>query len=281
MFSSVRLDEKSPTACVVTSWRDRIHVCWVGTDMRLNLASSPDGRRFEAKRTLPYRPFSYDNSSMDDSFSDMVVTAPALAAAPEHLYVAWTGTKAEVTLLAADDFAPTALKHRSTQSPAVAVAGSAAPVLAWTGKGRRVNVLTWSGDPAAAPVRLTQARSNVAPALCGHRGAVVLAWTGTDRRVNVLTLHERGTGTHLRLEQARTLCAPAICSHQGAVLVAWTGTDRRVNLMTVAENRATEPVRLDEARTSFAPAVCTHRGGLVLVWTGSDTRLNVAQLPGA
>lgn len=278
MLTSVRLDEKSHTACALTSWRDRIHLSWVGTDMKLNLTSSPDGRRFEAPQHLPYRALYYDASRMDDSFSNIVVTAPALASTPEHLYLAWTGADAKVALLAAG-FAPTVFKNRSYHGPAIAVSGQSAPVLAWIAKDRRVNLLRLSGAPAAAPARLTQARSMMGLALCGHRGDLVLAWTGTDRRVNVLTLQERGPGTHLRLEEARTLGAPAICSHHGGVLVAWTGTDRRVNLLTVADGRVTEPVRLNEARSVVGPAVCSHLGRLVLAWTGNDAHLNVAQLP--
>jgi hypothetical protein len=35
MLSSVRLDEKSPRAGALTSWQDRIYLCWVGTDVKL------------------------------------------------------------------------------------------------------------------------------------------------------------------------------------------------------------------------------------------------------
>ncbi|MFL6123318.1 hypothetical protein [Actinophytocola sp.] len=275
-LANVRLDEKSPTACALTSWRDRVHLLWVGTDRRLNLTSSPDGQRFARPHRLPHRTYAYDKSSMDDSFSDMVHTAPALVGTPERLYLAWTGDRGALTLLVADgrEFAsPTVLEHRSRQAPAVAASGRGAPVLAWLGRDGRVNLLT------TVPSRLSQARSAVAPALCGHRDSHVLAWLGNDRRVNLLTLHERGTGAHLRLEEARTFRAPAVCSHQGAVLLAWTGTDQRVNLLTVAENRVSTPIRLEEARTGHAPAVCSHRGRLTLAWIGTDRHLNTANVP--
>jgi hypothetical protein len=52
----------------------------------------------------------------------------------------------------------------------------------------RVNLLTLSGGRATAPVRLAQAKSVVAPAVCRHRDALVLAWIGTDAHLNVAHL---------------------------------------------------------------------------------------------
>lgn len=52
-----------------------------------------------------------------------------------------------------------------------------APVLAWAGRDRRINLLTLSESRATAPIRLAQAKSGVAPAVCRHRDALVLAWT--------------------------------------------------------------------------------------------------------
>jgi hypothetical protein len=43
MLTVVRLEEKSNTACAVTSTGDRVHLAWTGSDLHLNLASSPDG----------------------------------------------------------------------------------------------------------------------------------------------------------------------------------------------------------------------------------------------
>jgi hypothetical protein len=279
MLTSARLDEKSPSGCALTSWRDRLHLLWAGTDAGLNLTGSPDGRLFSAPRRLPYSTYRYDASSMDDAYSDFVITAPALASTAEHLHLAWTHPDATVALLTADArtfFEPQVFEHRTFGSPAVAAAAPAGPVVAWAGKDRRVNLLTPS-DAHATPVRLHQARTVVAPALCRHRGALVLAWTGTDRRVNLLTLRDgHGPSTHLRLEAARTISAPAVCSLRDTVLLAWTGTDRRVNLMTVTENGVGAAVRLNEARSLAAPAVCNHRGLLVLAWTGTDAHLNVA-----
>jgi hypothetical protein len=282
MLTSTRLGEKSPSGCALASWRDRVHLSWSGTDAALNLTGSADGRRFAAPRRLPYSTYCYDASSMGDAFSDFVVTAPAMAGTAEHLYLAWTRADATVALLTANArtfFEPRVFEHRSFGSPAVAVGASARPVMAWAGKDRRVNVLAPAGTPAA-PIRLSQARTVVAPALCGHRGALVLAWTGTDRRVNLLTLRDgQKPSAHLRLDAARTIFAPALCRVRDTLLLAWTGTDRRVNLMTVTDNGDGAAVRLNEARSLAAPAVCDHRGRLALAWTGTDAHLNVAFPP--
>jgi hypothetical protein len=58
-------------------------------------------------------------------------------------------------------------------------------LVAWTGSDRRVNLMTVTENRVTAHVRLDEARSVVAPAICSHRGRLVLAWTGTDARVNV------------------------------------------------------------------------------------------------
>jgi hypothetical protein len=279
MLTSVRLDEKSPSSGALASWRGRLHVLWADPRTKLQLTSSPDGRIFDDPHRFPHSVFSYDNSSSDDSFSDLIVTAPALAAAPDALHLAWTSGDFVPHLFVAgsqDGFAPAKLAERSHSSPAISVSDRGAPVLAWTGTDRHVNVLTLS--ERRPPIRLKQAKSSFAPALCGHRGSMVLAWTGTDRRVNLLTLSETRLGSHLRLEEARTVCAPAVCSHQGTLVLAWTGTDRRVNLVKVSENRRTSPLRLDQARSLLAPAVCSHHGDLVVAWTGTDSHLNVGFL---
>lgn len=279
MLTSVRLDEKSPSSGALASWRGRLHLLWADTRTELRLTSSPDGRAFDDPHRFPHCAFSYDNSSSGDSFSDIIVTAPALAAAPDRLDIAWTSGDFAPHLFVADSrdgFTPAKLAERSYTSPAISVSDRGAPVLAWTGTDRHVNVLTLA--ERRPPIRLKQAKSSLAPALCGHRGSMVLAWTGTDRRVNLLTLSETRSSSHIRLEEARSVCAPAVCSHQGALVLAWTGTDRRVNLVKISEGRRTPPLRLEPARSVLAPAVCSHQGDLVVAWTGTDSRLNVGFL---
>ena len=188
MQASVRLNQTSRAACALTSWRDRIQLAWVGTDRRLNLASSADGQEFADTQRLPHRTYSYDRSSSDDTFSDIVVTSPAIVGAAERLHLAWSGTD------------------------------------------RRINLLTLAEQRSGAHVRLEQARTQLAPAVCSHRGSLVLAWTGSDRRVNLLTVAENQSTAPIRLEMARSDRAPAVCSHGGKLVVAWTGSDAHLNL---------------------------------------------------
>jgi hypothetical protein len=58
LLAGVRLEEKSSAACAVTSWQDQVYVAWTGSDLHLNLASSPDGRALAGKRRLAYRTYS-------------------------------------------------------------------------------------------------------------------------------------------------------------------------------------------------------------------------------
>jgi hypothetical protein len=55
--------------------------------------------------------------------------------------------------------------------------------VAWTGTDRRVTLLTLGPDWSGEPVRLDQAKSDQAPALCGH--AAASCWPGRDGRLNL------------------------------------------------------------------------------------------------
>jgi hypothetical protein len=128
---------------------------------------------------------------MDDSFSDIVITAPAIAGLTERLYLAWTGTDRRINLLVADAraySAPAVLAQRSAHTPAVSVSGHGAPVLAWTGTDRRINLLTVAGQRPGSHLRLEEAKSHLAPAVCSHQGNLVVAWTGTDAHLNLALL---------------------------------------------------------------------------------------------
>ena len=65
-------------------------------------------------------------------------------------------------------------------------------MLAWAGTDRHVNLAKVTEDSLGASIRLEQekirleeAKSSHAHAVCSHRGGLVLAWTGTDRRPNL------------------------------------------------------------------------------------------------
>jgi hypothetical protein len=192
MSVGVRLAEKSSAACAVISWRDQVHIAWTGTDMRLNLASSPDGLELTGKQRLAQRSYKQvtRNSSgpNQSATTETVALPPSLAGSVEQLYIAWTGGNRALNVMVADPdpgSAPVTLKQRSTESPSVTTSEHGDLILAWTGTDRHINLLTTGGDWSAAPVRLEGARSDHAPAVSIHRGRLILAWTGTDRRLNI------------------------------------------------------------------------------------------------
>jgi hypothetical protein len=285
----VKLDEKSSAGLAVVSWHGQLQLAWTGTDMRINLASSPDGLEITGKQRLDQR--SYKQVTTGDGHATSTTTvalAPSLAVSGDRLYLAWRGSNAALNLLVAEPPAqgPVTLRERSGTSPRLAATGDGGLLLSWTGTDRHVNLLALdqdpylaSGPPVAAKTTLEQARSAEPPAVCQHEGGAVLAWTGTDRRVNILLQAMAPSGPPVRLEAARSSHAPALCSHQGSLVLAWTGTDHRINILTGAEEAYGTPVRLDGARTSDAPALCSHQGSLIVGWSGTDRRLNLARLP--
>jgi hypothetical protein len=288
MLAGVRLEEKSSAACAVTSWQDQVYVAWTGSDLHLNLASSPDGRVLAGKRRLAYRTYQQRwSGSGSDSSRQLVILSPSLAGSGEQLFLAWTKGNGAPQVLVAErpDAQPVTIRQRSTEPPSVTMSERGELLLAWTGTSGQVNLATVAHDWSTRPIGLTKVRSNVGPALCSHRGDLILAWSdlilawiGTDRRINVLTVRGNRPTQPVRLEQAKSDHPPAVCSHRGDLVLAWTGSDRRINVLTVRGNRPTQPVRLEQAKSDHPPAVCSHRGDLVLAWTGGDRRLNVARL---
>ncbi len=241
MLDSVRLEEKSSAAVALASWHDQLHIAWTGTDMHVNLASSPDGREITGKQWLTYRSYKQETTSTGDSTTTRdVPLAPAIAVSGEVLYLAWTGRGAALNLLAMEQSAaaePVTLKERSGNGPSLATASSGSLMLAWTGTDRHLNLLDLAADSSGPPMplagaktRLEQARSGSAPALCSYQGGLVLAWTGSDRHINILPGAQSPYGAPVRLEEARSGGAPALCSHRGDLIVAWSGTDHHLNL---------------------------------------------------
>ena len=123
---NVVLDEKSYAGCALASWGGRIHVAWTGSDYRVNLLSSPDGRAFDGKQTLPSRTYKlvreetsrsqFDKSHMSSSTTKAVALSPALAASPDAMHVAWTGTDSRLNVwdLGRGRGGPVTLPERTT-----------------------------------------------------------------------------------------------------------------------------------------------------------------------
>ena len=246
MLDAVRLGEMSDGTFAMTGRHDRLYLAWTGTDRHLNLAWSPDAREIIGKQWLAQQSYKEVPASQGTA---KVGVAPALAASGEQLHLAW---------MAADQ--------------------RLAGLRGWFSDVRYISILTDPENPHGAPVRLEEARSAHAPALCAHQGSLVLAWTGTDGHINLLARPESPHGEPVRLDPTWSQCMPALCSHQGSLVLAWTGTDGYINLLTGPENPHGEPVRLQEARSQCAPALCSYQGSLVLAWRGTDRHLNLARL---
>lgn len=286
MLDSVRLSEKSSAAFAARSWRGQLCLAWTGSDMHINLASSPDGRAATGKQRLAQRSYTLVTTSTGQSTTTVTVAlAPSLAVSGEQLWLAWTGGDSALNVLAAEQPAagiPVTLKERSGDAPSLSVSSDGGLALAWTGTDRHLNVLTLDANAGLTPgrkTRLERATSNHGPALCSHQDGLVLAWTGTDRHLNVLTGPADPYRTAIRLDKATSGHAPALCSHQDDLVLAWTGADRHVNVLAGAGNPYGEPVRLPEAKSGHAPVLASYQGSLIVGWAGTDGHLNIARLP--
>ena len=285
-LDSVRLDEKSTAALAMIGWRDQLYLAWTGSDLHINLASSPDGRKIRGKQRLTQRSYTQvTRTTSQSTTTEKVALSPSLAVSGEQLYLAWTGGDSALNVLAAEQpahAAPVTLNERSKDSPSLATTEDGNLVLAWTGTDGHVNLLTLAGDsygtpgPSGGAKTRFEARSSSAPALCSHQGSLVLAWT--EYHINILTGAGDPYGAPVKLEEARSARAPALCSHQGSLVLAWTGTDRHINVLTAAGDPYGAPVKLEEARSGSAPALCSHQGSLIVAWSGTDHHLNVARL---
>lgn len=197
MLTVVRLEERSNTACAVTSTGDRVHLAWTGSDLHLNLASSPDGYAFADKQRLAHE--SYQRRDSTDLFDSSKTNTtweplpPALAASGERRYLAWTGSDGALRVVVAERGAfssPVTFKERTDTSPSVATSERGL-TLAWIGTDRHVNLCTVAHDWSSRKLRLEETKTAVAPAVCSHRGALMVAWAGSGRRLYVGQLEDR------------------------------------------------------------------------------------------
>jgi hypothetical protein len=242
--SSAVLGEKSSTSCAVASWQGLLHLAWTGSDTRLNTISSPDGRRFENKRTLPHRSSKTvtrdpgttgvgpsRGRTLGDSTmtTETVPLAPAMVATAGGLYLAWTGTDRRLNVWGPglDGAGHVVFPETSSEAPALGASGQDV-MLAWTGTDRHLNLLQAQNGAWDRPLRLDETTSE-APSLGAVGNEIVLGWTGTDRRLNLLTLRAGLAGTPVRLDATSSHC-PAVCAHLDGLVVAWIGTDRRLNV---------------------------------------------------
>ena len=69
-------------------------------------------------------------------------------------------------------------------------AATRAACSSWPGRAidRHINVLTAAESPYGAPVRLEEAKSSYAPALCSHKGSLIVTWSGAHDHLNLAHL---------------------------------------------------------------------------------------------
>ena len=162
--------------------------------------------------------------------------------------------------------------------------------------------IIWGGQTVASnelPIKADiDARSNVAPALCSHRGQLFIAWAGTDSRINIMFSSDDGSTFGGRVAFAETSDAgPALASHnrmdvktppQYNLRTAWKeGQTQALNIARVAlaasaaggfggiHDRLADKVPLPES-SDAGPAMASLGGRLFLAWRSSgDGRLNL------
>jgi len=196
-LTTVTLREKSSAAPALTSWQGRLYVAWTGTDTRLNVMSTPDGRSFSDKIRLDEKSYRTESSSSmgpgGSSTTDYICLSPALAGSASGVNLAWTGSDGHLNVQLA----------RSAGSP--------------------------------AHLRLLET-SRVAPSLAALGGGIALAWTGSDRHVNLLVSRGGSFSGAVRLDETSTH-SPAVCTHLGRLFLAGTGSDGRLNLARLGQAR--------------------------------------------
>jgi hypothetical protein len=143
----------------VSSRGSDVCLAWTGTDHRLNLAVSSNGRDFSDTRTLPFKSVRYDSrQTVNGRSRETVAVAPALAVRSDGICFAWTGTDRYlqlVRLLDDESAAPVRLEETSPVGPALAYSDGEL-VLAWTGTDRHLNVAVARDGSVAAAVRLPE-----------------------------------------------------------------------------------------------------------------------------
>lgn len=303
---TVAVPEKSAASCALTSQGEWLCLAWTGTDARLNLGWSEDGRHFNRKRTLDHRSYRTESTSTGtgsnrSSSTRTIRMAPALAWTSVGACLAWTGSDRRLNVWNTNGGANAhiVLPERTTYAPGLASLGPQI-ALAWIGTDRRLNIAYGGYAGAGAggfgpPTQVVGATSSDSPAVCDFptgltapRG-IAVAWRGTDRRLN-LSVARGGPFSPPTILDGTSPNGPALCTFGQDLVLAWQGTDRRLNVMSwplaliahqshqgygapgVARRAALT------ATSSHQPALTEYRGQLLIAWTGTDMRPNLARL---
>lgn len=302
----VAVPEKSAASCALTSQGEWLCLAWTGTDSRLNMIWSQDGRHFNRKRTLDHRSYRTESTSTGTGRNRSTSTrtirlAPALAWASVGVCLAWTGSDRRLNVWNAHggSNAHIVLPEKSSYAPRVAAVGPQI-ALAWIGTDRRLNI-AYGGYAGAGPggfgppTQVVGATSSSSPAVCDFPTdlatptGIAVAWKGTDRRLNVSVARGGPFGPPTVLADT-SANGPALCTFGQDLVLAWQGTDRRLNVMSwpltdIAHlghqgygGPGTARRAALTATSSHQPALTEYRGQLLIAWTGTDMRPNLARL---
>jgi hypothetical protein len=253
----------------------QLALAWTGTDAahHLNVETSPDGRSFGGKATLP----------------ETSPHAPAAAFGNGRLFLAWTDSQHRVNVISSADRVTfsnkVTLAEMSTSAPALAFANGLL-YLAWTGTDSQhhLNVMS-SADGITWGSKVTLAdTSGTGPGLALANGSLHLLWVGSDPSLslNVMTSAEGVTWGHKVVLAESSNDHPALVPWEELYL-SWTGRDpsHRLNLLVSSGTPSSLADKQTYADTSAAaPALAVFRGDVYVGWAGTDAghHVNVARL---
>ncbi|MDP9350150.1 MAG: hypothetical protein M3P51_01195 [Chloroflexota bacterium] len=264
------LPEMALGAPALASFEDvALVLAWTGTDRRLNVARSPDGRSFLGKITL-------DETSLD---------GPALTCGSGLTYRAWTGTRYpnHLNILSSPDLQDfrniastpevrfggrVTLDNTSPYGPALAF-GNGRVYVAWASPGasRTLNVAS-SGDGVhfTGEVELEE-EAGGAPELAFMDGNLYVTWCGTDRSLNIMESPDGVSfGNKTTLSDGSDAHPTLARSSSGSFCLFCFGRDqeRRLNILVGRTVRDLDSGMRYNESSAAAPAVAEFRGLLHL-----------------
>jgi hypothetical protein len=292
----VTLADNSSVGPALSAGPGGLYLGWTGTDNRLNLLKSADGRTFGGKRTLG------DTSDL----------GPALAGDGGQLFLAWIGRDGDghLNVMRSSDGqtfgrlaesrggAPAVIPFPETSDTAVGLAvGGGKVFIAWRGVGNRQINIMWAATTALsfsdADKTTLAETTNVPPALTFTGNGLFLSWTGDDGRLNVAPVnttaaHAVSLGTKKTIGDT-AVSGPALVGFPRAGASApdlelfWGGTDgdNTLNVRTAdgANVNAFNYKLTFKDQSAVRPAAALFNRRLFLAFRGNDGAhsLNVAR----
>jgi hypothetical protein len=221
--SGVTVHERAGAACALGAANGSLCLAWTGTDTRLNLLWSADGRTFTAKETLHHRSSHTQSNGQSTSVTPL---PPALATIPTGLAMAWTGTDRRLNVmgLPGSHLQHVLLDERSNLGPALA-ASDTEVALVWVGSDRRLNLVRGGMNGSFGPPFTFEQKTSFSPAACYAGPNLVLAWTGTDRRPN-LALVQPGVPVQPLILPEPSSRETRLLSLGNEIVLGWRNGDR-------------------------------------------------------